>query len=82
MSTVPDHNKDIRDLAKLLISRYGEQASAYASHQALKARQRGDQRVMDAWRWIAGAIEEVLRSEPEGPPAPGSAKSEGPPRAS
>jgi hypothetical protein len=66
----------------LLISRYGEQASAYASHQALKARQRGDQRVMDAWRWIAGAIEEVLRSEPEGPPQAGQAKSEGPPGAS
>ena len=66
MSIVPDHQKDVRDLAKLLISRYGEQAGAYASHQALKARQRGDQRVMEAWRWIVGAIDEVLRSEPDG----------------
>jgi hypothetical protein len=48
-----------------LISRYGEQAAAYASHQALKARRRGDQRLMDAWNWIAGAVNEVLRTEPE-----------------
>jgi hypothetical protein len=71
MSIVPDHQKDVRDLAKLLISRYGEQAAAYASHQALKARQRGDPRVMEAWRWIASAIDEVLRSEPDGSAGPG-----------
>jgi hypothetical protein len=65
LSTESSSPRDAQAIAKLLISRYGEQAAAYASHQALKARRRGDQRLMDAWNWIAGAVNEVLRTEPE-----------------
>ncbi len=57
--------RDIRDIAKLLISQYGERAYAHASHQALKARERGDRRKMVAWRWVAGAVQDVLKAEPE-----------------
>jgi hypothetical protein len=64
LSTGTSPPRDAEAIAKLLISRYGEQATAYASHQALKARSRGDQRLMNAWNWIAGAVTEVLRTEP------------------
>jgi hypothetical protein len=65
MTTETGQRRDIRSIAKLLISRYGEQAMSYASHQSLLARERGDRRLMEAWRWIAGAVREVLRSEPD-----------------
>jgi hypothetical protein len=65
MNTETDQRRDARAIAKLLISRYGEQAYAHASHQALKARERGNRRHMEAWRWIAGAVQELLRAEPE-----------------
>jgi hypothetical protein len=61
--------RDVRALAEILIGRYGERAMSYASHQALKAKDRGEPRVMEAWRWIGTAVGEVLRTEPdwEGP---------------
>ncbi len=65
MNPGTNQRRDARAVAKLLISHYGEQAAAYASHQALKARERGDRRLAEAWRWIAGAVAEVLRAEPE-----------------
>lgn len=65
MPTETNQRRDARAIAKLLISRYGEQSISYASHQALRARERGDTRMMEAWRWIAGAIHEVLRAEPD-----------------
>jgi hypothetical protein len=57
---------DARTIATLLISRFGEQAYAHASHQALKARERGDRQLMEGWRWVAGAVAALLRSEPDG----------------
>jgi hypothetical protein len=65
MSTETKQRRDVRDIAKLLISHYGERAYAHASHQALKARERGDKRLMEAWHWIAGAVRDVLRGEPD-----------------
>jgi len=65
MSSGTDQRRDLRAVAKLLISRYGVQAYAHASHQALKARERGDERVMAAWRRVAAAVEAQLRGEPE-----------------
>lgn len=56
--------RDPRTFAKNLIARWGERATAYAMHQALKARQRGDPRNAERWLWIAGATREILRSEP------------------
>jgi len=61
---------EVRDLALELIRTFGERSTAYANHQALKARQRGDRMHVLAWQWIAGATVEILRSEPD-EPAPG-----------
>jgi hypothetical protein len=57
--------RDARIIAKLLIARYGVQATSYAALQALKARERGDQRITEAWRLIADTIAELLRSDPD-----------------
>ncbi len=65
MSTKPKQYSDVQDIAKALIARYGERAVTFASHQALRARERGDHRTMAAWRWIGGAVAEILRSEPD-----------------
>jgi hypothetical protein len=65
MSTETEQPNDVASIAKLLISRYGEQARTFASHQALKARERGDHRLMEGWRWVAAAVDEVLRAEPD-----------------
>jgi hypothetical protein len=65
MTTETNQRRDAHAVAKLLISHYGVQAGPYASHQALKARERGDERLMQAWRWIAGAVDEVLRADPD-----------------
>jgi len=65
MTTKTNQRRDAHAVAKLLISHYGVQAGPYASHQALKARERGDERLMQAWRWIAGAVDEVLRADPD-----------------
>jgi len=62
-----DRNRDVRGLAKVLIARYGVQAFSFASHEALKARERGEERLMAGWRWVACTIEEVLREEPDEP---------------
>jgi len=58
---------EVRDLALELIRAFGERSTAYANHQALKARQRGDRMHVLAWQWIAGATVEILRSEPDEP---------------
>jgi len=52
-------------LANELIASLGERATSYANYQALQARESGDRIRMTAWRWIAGATDEILRSEPE-----------------
>jgi hypothetical protein len=65
MTAETNQRRDAHAVAKLLISHYGVQAGPYASHQALKARERGDERLMKTWRWIAGAVAEVLRADPE-----------------
>jgi len=68
MTAETNRRRDARAVAKLLISHYGVQAGTYASHQALKARERGDERLAEKWRWIAGAVEEVLRAPPDDEP--------------
>ena len=65
MDSETDQSNDVASIAKVLIFRYGEQAPAFASHQALKARERGDRRLMEGWRWVAAAVDEVLRAEPD-----------------
>jgi hypothetical protein len=65
MTAENNRRRDARAVAKLLISQYGVQAGTYAAHQALKARERGDERLVQKWRWIVGAVEEVLRAPPD-----------------
>jgi len=65
MTAETNRRRDARAVAKLLISHYGVQAATYAAHQALKALERGDERLVQKWRWIAGAVEEVLRAPPD-----------------
>jgi hypothetical protein len=65
MSPESAPKRNIHDVAKLLISRYGERAYAHAIHQALKARETADKRRQEAWRRIAVTVREVLRAEPD-----------------
>jgi hypothetical protein len=65
MTSATKHKSEIDALASLLISRFGVRATSYASHQALKARQSGELRRMEAWRRIADATAQVWRTEPE-----------------
>src|SRR5690242_16679274 len=55
---------EIQGLAQQLIRNFGVRSTAYANHQALKAREAGDKLRSAVWRWIAGATLEILRSEP------------------
>ena len=64
MTTSTKHDREIHDIAELLIARRGERAASYAVYQSLKAGQRGDQRMMEAWRWIADTAEQVWKVEP------------------
>ena len=56
---------EVQDLAMQLIRTFGERSTSYANYQALKARERGLGMHMTAWRWIAGATVEILRSDPD-----------------
>ena len=64
-TSATEHKGEISELASLLISRFGERATSFASHQALKARQSGELRRMEAWRRIADATAAVWRTEPQ-----------------
>lgn len=57
------HDQQLRDIAELLISRYGERALTHASYQALKARRDGLPRHVEAWRQIADTVVEALHAE-------------------
>jgi hypothetical protein len=57
------HDSEIRDIAALLISRYGERAASHASLQALKARRSGQLRHQEAWEWITDAVVQAMREE-------------------
>ncbi len=68
MTASTGHDREIYELAELLIARHGERAASYATHQSLKARHRGERRMMEAWRWIASTAEYVWKVEPVLPP--------------
>jgi hypothetical protein len=65
-SGVPSRS-EVRRVANELIAALGIRATSYANYQALQARETGDGVRMAAWRWIGGAVDEILRSEPEEP---------------
>jgi hypothetical protein len=54
-----------REIAKALIGKYGIRAVTVANYNVLWARQAGDLPKLEAWRSIAGATLEILRSEPD-----------------
>ncbi|MGO8916307.1 MAG: hypothetical protein ACLQJR_10400 [Stellaceae bacterium] len=59
-----EHDSVVHELAELLIERYGERAASHAKHQSLIAARHDEQRTMEAWRWIAEAVEQVWKAEP------------------
>ena len=64
MTTSIERDREIHDLAELLIARRGERAASYATYQPLRAGHRGEQRMMEAWRSIADVTERVWKVEP------------------
>jgi hypothetical protein len=64
MTTSTGLDREVYELAQLLIARHGERATSYATHQSLKARHRGERRMMEVWRWIADTAEQVWKVEP------------------
>ncbi|HXZ01055.1 MAG TPA: hypothetical protein VEI03_13725 [Stellaceae bacterium] len=68
MMTSANLNREIYELAEMLIARHGERAASYATHQSLKARHRGEHGMMEAWRSIATTAEHVWKIEPILPP--------------
>jgi hypothetical protein len=64
MTISTEHDREIHELAELLIGRCGERARSYATHQSFEAGHRGDQRAMEAWLRIADAAEQVWKVEP------------------
>ena len=65
MSAVIENDSVVNEIALLLIERYGERAASHAQHQSLKAARRHETRAMEAWRWIAVAVEQIWRTEPQ-----------------
>ncbi|HTS93233.1 MAG TPA: hypothetical protein VMG55_14585 [Stellaceae bacterium] len=57
------HNDAVREIAELLIVRYGERAASHASLQALKARNMGLPLHTEAWKLIADAVIQAMRTE-------------------
>ena len=54
-----------REVAKALVERYGIRATSVANYHALTARHSGDVPKMEAWRIVAVATIDILRSEPD-----------------
>jgi hypothetical protein len=57
-------DEDLWKLAHQLVAKHGVRATSFANHQALKAEHDGAKDLSNAWRSIAAATVEILRSEP------------------
>ena len=64
MRTLTEHDREVHELANLLIARYGERAATYARHQSLKAAHRAQRRTMETWCEVADVADQVWRVEP------------------
>lgn len=64
MTALIEHKNVIEELAVLLVQRYGERAASHAKHQSLKAARRDEPGQMEAWLWIANAVEQIWKTEP------------------
>jgi hypothetical protein len=54
-----------RNLVSLLLEKHGIRAPAVAQHEALKAREKGDEERAETWAEAALLAEAALRSEPD-----------------
>jgi hypothetical protein len=54
-----------KEVAQALIGRYGIRATSVANYHALSARNSGDVPKMEAWKIVAGATVDILRSDPD-----------------
>lgn len=50
-------------VAVMLVQKHSVRATSFAEHQALKARQRGDEASMQRWQNVAEAAAAILRGE-------------------
>lgn len=57
--------KDPPEVARALVERYGIRAGSVARWKALWAKNQADRSLMEAWQWVAGAADEMLRAEPD-----------------
>ena len=57
----------VREIAEMLLSRYGEHAAAYASLKAFLARHHGRQRHIKAWGRITDAVIQAMHVEWDAP---------------
>jgi len=64
MSTLIKSDREICELAYLLIERYGLRAATYARYQSLNAARHNQKHIMETWRRIANAADQVWRLEP------------------
>jgi len=67
VTAVIEHKNVVQELAILLVARYGERAASHAKHESLKAARRDELGQMEAWRWIADAVEQIWKTEPVQP---------------
>lgn len=67
MTALTEHKNVVQELAILLVARYGERAASHAKHESLKAAHRDEPAQMEAWRWIADAVEQIWKTEPVQP---------------
>ena len=58
-----NESQNLYEIAAALIDRYGIRATSVAMCQALWARRNADPETGQVWSWIAGATEEILRSD-------------------
>lgn len=58
-------NLDIYRCAKLLVDRYGDQATLHAAHRAEALNEKGDIQGAAVWVQIRSAAIELMRSEPD-----------------
>jgi len=64
MRSFVEDEREVKEVAALLIARFGERATSYARYQSLKAARDDQRRTMEAWRRVADAADQVWKIEP------------------
>ena len=60
---MPQDGQAAWSIAALLVEKHSVRATAFAEHQSLKARQRGDDASTQRWQHVAEAVAAILRGE-------------------